>query len=178
MSQPGHWKTAGGTEVLIKDMTDSHLKNSMRLMVKRYDDNVVLPTDGPVMTKQKTSSRKYYWDKLCDLAEEAQRRGIVAAGDITDEQVADLVRTWKASRDAGATPLPQTVYPAPSVNYFPNSVSSVISPFAVAVAAKAPPQRIGLYLDVILEVEQVIAMPIFGLGREDNIPDRRIEMDL
>lgn len=177
MSQPGHWKTAGGTEVLIKDMTDSHLKNSMRLMVKRYDDNVVLPTDSPVMTKQKTSSRKYYWDKLCDLAEEAQRRGIIAAGDITDEQVADLVRTWKASRDPGSTPLPHTT-PQEITSCFHKIGSPSISPFAVAMAAKAPPQRIGLYLDVILEVEQVIAMPIFGLEREDSLPDRRIELDL
>jgi len=46
------------------------------------------------------------------------------------------------------------------------------------VIASLPPKRIGIYLNVIREVEVIIGMPVHGIGTEELRPDRRIELDL
>ena len=175
MSRPGYWITKDKREMPISEMTGAHLHNSLRLMAKKYNENLSEPTDLPAIARVKENRRQYSMDKLVELAADAQRRGnILPVGDITEQELLAIVGGWSPMRDTGTTP------PAPGriVIKANPAVESYLTADNASTIASLPPKRLGVYLNVIQEVEQVIGLPVAGLQEDEQTRSRLITFNL
>lgn len=179
MSRPGYWKLSTGEEIPYAEMRTPHLRNSMRMMARKHIENA--PEDGEQTILALSRARKaaYYLNKLVDLADEAERRGgILPAGDMTEDELVTLVSGWPTARDTEA-PANTVTAIRPPLHYVSIPLRPTSSgPRATEAIAKQPPKRIGIYLNVIREVELLIGLPVHGLEDANEQPYRRIEMDL
>jgi len=95
MSRPGYWKTKEGSEMAITSMTDSHLKHSLRYLRNALRE--------PGNQSQKYAV--YCETKLIELGNEAQRRGLIPAGEITTDQLKEYISVWQAEWDNRTRPV-------------------------------------------------------------------------
>ena len=179
MSRPGYWKLSTGEEIPYAEMRTPHLRNSMRMMARKHIENA--PEDGEQTILALSRARKaaYYLNKLVDLADEAERRGgILPPGDMTEDALVTLVSGWPTARDTEAPANIATDNRTQPYAAIQNISLRRIGPRATEAIAKQPPKRIGIYLNVIREVELLIGLPVHGLEDANEQPYRRIEMDL
>ncbi len=131
MSRPGFWKSFNSNnEVPITSLSESHLKNSIRYVVRRIDE----PGNSPALIR-------YYQQKLGELAIECRIRGLLNYEDNRPllEQVGPIVRQWSASRDpqptiarptsTPSTPQPLTEEPA-SLTRLINEIDASMTAFS------------------------------------------------
>ena len=198
MSRPGYWKSPGQPEIAISAMAESHLRNSTRLMARRWLEFAPNILNSPGLAVEFRNKRRFYEDKLVELGTECQRRNIIPAGDITVEALANLARGWPTASDTLSNITGPYTGPMPVAEVLPstNWVTRVRNTIAenratariraspaylpedtVTAAASAPPRQIGLYLNVIQEVEEIMGLPVFGIESEEE-PVRKIAFEL
>lgn len=131
MSRPGYWKTKDGTEMKVTDMTVSHLKNSLRVM-----RTSLLQAREWEPSAYKVNKINYCETKLEELGTEAQRRNIIPNGDLTIDQLCDIIAPWQAERDGTRPAAPFVAQvPAASIPAPPPDLQVRVSAAAVQAAA-------------------------------------------
>jgi hypothetical protein len=91
MNRPGYWVIKGGQEIPIINLEDSHLKNILRFL---RNQRIMLISRG----------RSQNWiadckNKIIELGEEAHRRNLIPAGDITLERLLEYIAEWQVEFD-------------------------------------------------------------------------------
>ena len=154
-------------------MTDSHFRNSLRYVCIKRTENLATSTDNTSVAEGKANMRQYYERKIIELGNEAQRRHIIPNGDITVAQLITIASGWPTARDPATrlSPTPAIFQrigqqQTARVNAPADRIASVVT--QAVLAAKHSP---------ITEVEEVIAMRVFGMEESDQTV-RRIQMDL
>ena len=184
MSRPGYWKSAGSEPILIRDMTDAHLHNSLRYMALRYDIIAAMPETSYSEREDKRNKADWNERKLAELAEDAQRRSMLPANDLSVTEVVRLAKDWPVQREPQTVIAIQPAPAAPRPWHRPGAVVNLRALVdahnkneAVNQIAKAPPRRLGIYLNVIREIEEIIMLPVHGMDNEQEVITRLIQMD-
>jgi hypothetical protein len=166
MSQPGYWKMKTGEEIRIQDMDEPHLKNSMRLLRNRilnpaYGRAYVVFTEG----------------QLAELGNEAQRRGLIPAGDIPMHALMAVIATWQAAWDARPPRAPFVANPAiTNLGIVPSYRPPAPQPFR-RVSNISPPALVSKNIDVEIEISRVTGYRVTAVPYGDTL-ERRLDTDL
>ena len=204
MSRPGYWQSRGTPEVAITAMTDGHLRNAIRMMARRFLEFEPLPTDNDFARRAKLAQSRWYVTKLNELIPEARRRTILPALPVQTEgqpntpipSLADtcrIARDWRTASDpvvidaallegpttTGTGTVVRIQRPAGAGNALTTTAADrdILNTLTEAAAAR-PPRQLGQFLNVIIEVEEVLGKPVFGLEDTQPRPTRLISMDL
>lgn len=188
---PGMWKTKSGEELRIQDMEDSHIKNSMRLLRTRILSRMY----GPAYIK-------FCEDKLIELGNDAQRRGLIPAGNIPMHELIDIITGWQTAWDnrpprppvPGFTPIP------PPIALIPVPRTPTPAPIATSststdrysrlranddqvrsfrrVSNVSPPPLVSKHIDVEFEISRVTGFRVGAATAYSDTFERRLDMDL
>lgn len=166
-NRPGYWKMKTGEEIRIQDMDEPHLKNSMRFLRKIIVD----PSTSP-------GYRLFCEENLVELGNDAQRRGLVPAGDIPMHVLMETVTRWQTEWDArpprpGYTPT--TIRQGTAVNISRPMPS--MSPFR-RVTNVTLPALVSKNINVEIEIGRVTGYRVATAIPYTETLERRLDMDL